>query len=136
MCLHAQAPPLPNVGFFSPRLESTPGLKLISLPLHSDAAVSPKQPVSDCAECALPCWARPLSPKTQIIYLSIIHSARCAPALQRVQTKYGDCCSPAPLRALMPTGSGSGNQDLEIGDRWLPGAGMQGGEQLHLLRVR
>lgn len=53
-----------------PRLESTPGLKLISLPLHNNAAASPlpEHLVSDCAEHALPCWAGPLSPRTQVIY--------------------------------------------------------------------
>lgn len=93
-----------------------------------------------CAEHALPCWAGPLSPRTQIIYPAKQPQphpfARCVFILQRVQTKDEDYCSPTPLGALMPTGGRSGGQDLGMEGKWLPGAGVRGGEQLHCLRVR
>lgn len=54
MCPHAQAPPLPSVGFFPPRLESTPDLKLISLSLHNYAAASPR---SACLPFCRTCFA-------------------------------------------------------------------------------
>lgn len=99
-----------------PRLESTPGLKLISLPLHNNAAASPK---TSClrlrrTRSALWGWA-PEPHNSDYLHksLSVSHFARCAPVLPKVETKHGDH-SEAP----MPTGGGCGEQELGMEDRW------------------
>lgn len=48
----------------------------------------------------------------------------------------GPAAAPPSSEPLMLTGGGAGDQELGMETRWQPGAGVWGGEPLHIFRVR
>lgn len=124
-----------------PRLESTPGLKLISLPLHNNAAASPGTSSlrlrRTCS--ALLGWA----PEPQNSGYLPSQRASASSTLPGVNLSFrdwrpnmGTAAAPPSSEARMLTGGGAGGQELRMGDRWQPGAGVWGRKQLHIFRVR
>lgn len=116
-----------------PRLELTPGLKLISLPLHNNAVASPRACSFQLCRTssALLGWA----PEPQSSDYLPSQRAPASSMLPGVhlscrdwRPNMGTAAAPHCSEALMLTGGGAGGQELGVEDRWQPGAGVWGEE--------